>query len=368
MKSFLLGLAFIFCFVFAQAGVRPGSQKCGQDVLNNLKDRVINGELHPNVYFQQTQGCPNNIDENDDSFFDAAAKHFNVHPTNANDRANKKRTFYKNLRTAQGLNSKNSHATFGITHFTFIDPEEAKQDYFMKPMTPEDIPAGNLQRFGNSRRKRATTSVDLRNQNAVNPIKDQGNCGSCWSFATVATMEIAHFQKTGSLLVLAEQQLLNCDKYDNACNGGWVGNAYTYAENTGIAQNSTDPYVAEQENCTAPVGTAVGVQNYTQFMPNDTTSMMNALDQGYAVAISLNSSTSEFMYYTGGILTNADDCSGDGIDHAITVIGYDTANDTDYWIIRNSWGTWWGEEGYVRIKRGINYCNMEVYPFIVNTL
>ncbi|KAE9549193.1 hypothetical protein FO519_007588, partial [Halicephalobus sp. NKZ332] len=240
--------------------------------------------------------------------------------------------------------------------------------YLMKPTSVDDLPTGPTQRFGNNRRKRAITSVDLRTKNAVAPIRNQKSCGSCWSFATISTMETSNFKKTGKLLDLSEQQFINCDRNDKGCNGGWMETAYNYAKTTGIAQESTNPYQARQTTCTTPTGTTVKVASYTRLQSKDTTSMMNALNQGYSLAIAMRSGTREFMYYTGGILDDPTDCPDSSIDHAVVVVGYGTANNVPYWIIRNSWGTGWGESGYVRIKRGINYCNMESYPFFVNTV
>uniref|UniRef100_A0AC34Q3U1 Peptidase C1A papain C-terminal domain-containing protein n=1 Tax=Panagrolaimus sp. JU765 TaxID=591449 RepID=A0AC34Q3U1_9BILA len=176
-------------------------------------------------------------------------------------------------------------------------------------------------------------------------------------------METANFKKTGRLVDLSEQQLINCDTSDFGCNGGWFPNAYTYAKTKGLSSETTNPYKAAVGTCTTTSGTVVKVANYTQIKPRDTTSIKNALSQGYSVAAALEAGTYSFMYYTGGILSDAFDCSGDSIDHAIVIIGYGTANGIDYWIVRNTWGTSWGESGYVRIKRNINYCNLETYPF-----
>lgn len=146
-----------------------------------------------------------------------------------------------------------------------------------------------------------------------------------------------------------------------------MATAYTYAKTNGLPTESNTPYSAKSATCSTARGTTVKVSNYTQLAPKDTFSMMDAIDEGYSISIALKSGTYDFMYYNGGILDDADDCTDSTVDHAVVIVGYGTADGVPYWIVRNTWGTGWGESGYVRIKRGINYCNMEMFPFIVDT-
>ena len=180
-------------------------------------------------------------------------------------------------------------------------------------------------------------------------------------------METSHYQKTGKLLDLSEQQLISCDTKDSGCDGGWMATAYKYAKSNGIPLELTNPYKARDAVCSTTKGTTVEVLDYTQLSPKDTTSMMNVLDEGYSLSIALKSGTYDFMYYDGGILDDPYDCYDNTVDHAVVIVGYGTSGGIPYWIVRNTWGTDWGESGYVRIKRGINYCNMEMFPFFVDT-
>lgn len=147
-----------------------------------------------------------------------------------------------------------------------------------------------------------------------------------------------------------------------------MSSAYTFAKTNGIPQESTNTYQAKKGTCKSPTGTVVKVANYTQLKAKDTTSMMNALDQGYTLAVAMRAGISEVMYYRSGILDDATDCTDNTVDHGVNIVGYGTSNNIPYWIMRNSWGTSWGESGYARIKRGINYCNIESYPFFANVV
>ncbi|KAE9548792.1 hypothetical protein FO519_007993 [Halicephalobus sp. NKZ332] len=376
MRFLILGLALTLLFVFAQAGFSFGglkgtsddteSQDTRRQKIKSFKDQLKSRKMKPNDVLNQTKGSWKDL-QDDDTLLDAAADECNITINGDSDRAVKRRKFNKGLDSAQNLTNKHKNARFGITPFSFMDFDEFKQNYMMKPMSTDNLPVGTAEVAGKSRKKRAATSIDLRTQNAVAPIRNQGNCGGCWSFATATTMETAHFKKTGVLLDLAEQQFINCDKSDSGCNGGWMSTAYTYAKSAGVAQESTNPYKAKQATCTTPTGTTIKVSNYTQLKPKDTTSIINVLSQGYSLAVAMKSGTQEFMYYTGGILDDPTDCPDSTVDHAVAIVGYGTANGIDYWIVRNSWGTGWGEAGYVRVKRGINYCNIETYPFFVTT-
>ncbi|KAE9553848.1 hypothetical protein FO519_002936 [Halicephalobus sp. NKZ332] len=321
--------------------------------LSSYMEQLSNGQLDLNDFLQQIKGCWK-ILKDDDIFFNLSAQHFGVPIKNATDRDAVKKIFYQNLERIESLSDYDQEAAFGITFVTFMDSAEFIRTYLMKNILADELSLGE------------TENVQGNLTNAINPIVNQGQCGSCWSFATAVTMETSYYQKNKKLLKLSEQQFVNCDKQDSGCNGGWMSSAYTYAKGTGIAQQSTNPYVAKEQKCTAPAGTTVKVQSYTQLGAKNPNAIINALNNGYAVAIALDASTSQFMYYTGGILTNASVCSGNNMNHAVNIIGYGTANNTPYWIVRNSWGTGWGEKGYVRIKRGINYCSMEAAPFTVN--
>jgi len=370
MRFLFLGLACISLFIIAEAGFpfTFGSNRSGsfRERMDNIKRKLRNRNMTSNDALDEADGDWQEI-EDDDTLFEAAADEFEVPVKNSTEKSRRRNFFNRNLGRIQNLTNRHRNARFGINKFTFMDDDEAKS-YLMKPIPVTDLPNENPQRFGNNRRKRQATSVDLRSKKAVGAIRNQGSCGSCWSFATVNTMESAHFKRTGKLLDLSEQYFVNCDTLDNGCNGGWMSSAYTFARTNGIPEEKTNQYVAKKNTCKAATGTLVKVANYTQLYPRDTTSMMNALNQGYTLAVAMRAGTSEFMSYRSGILDDPTDCPDNSVDHGVNIVGYGTANNIPYWILRNSWGTSWGEAGYARIKRGINYCNIEYYPFFVSTM
>jgi C1A family cysteine protease len=202
-------------------------------------------------------------------------------------------------------------------------------------------------------------------------VRNQGSCGSCYSFAAVAALEGAYFVKTGSVLNFAEQQPLDCSgSYGNAgCGGGLMTNVYNYLKYYKMMQESSYRYVGYLQSC--KYNSAVGVFNtrgYVNLPANDPNALMNALVLGpVSVAVQANSYT--FQFYKSGIISST--ACGTSLNHGVTAVGYGTENGMGYWIVRNSWGPNWGEGGYFRVMRdmisgpgicGIN--KMNSYPLL----
>ncbi|KAE9548387.1 hypothetical protein FO519_008401 [Halicephalobus sp. NKZ332] len=370
MKLLFLNLILTLLFASTHAGLgdvfNSALGKLGlKNVVSDIRTGLKSGGMKIQDALEKSKG---KWTELTDELFDAALREFKVDVKDDHDKTQKKGFFKKNLAKAAELTGKSKNALFGITKFSFMELEEFRKKFMMKPMSVNAIPVGHAKKAGKNRRKRASSySVDLRKQGAVSPVRDQEDCGGCWSFATASTMETSHYQKTGKLLDLAEQQLINCDIKDHGCDGGWMGTAYTYAKSNGIPLESSNPYQARDSSCSSARGSTVKVLGYTQLSAKDTSSMMNAIDEGYSLSIALKSGTYDFMYYNGGILDDPYDCNDSTVDHAVVIVGYGTDSGIPYWIVRNTWGTGWGESGYVRIRRGINYCNMEMFPFFVDT-
>ncbi|KAE9547829.1 hypothetical protein FO519_008957 [Halicephalobus sp. NKZ332] len=368
----LLFLSFVLIFLVTSGDangisdtIKGALNKLGlRDVVHDVKEGLKNGKLKIHEALEKTKGKWTNLT---DELFDAGLSEFKVDFKDEEEKTRRKGFFRNSLTKAEELTKRSKNAIFGVTKFSFMELDEFKRKHMMKPRAVHEFPVGNHTKSGNNRAKRWTVSVDLRKQGAISPVRDQKDCGGCWSFATASTMETSHFRKTGRLVDLAEQQLINCDTKDSGCEGGWMGTAYTYAKTNGIPLEPSNPYHARDSSCATATGTTVKVLNYTQLRPKDTFSMMNVIDEGHSLSIGLKSGTHDFMYYTSGILDDAYDCDDDTVDHAVVIVGYGTADGVPYWIVRNTWGLEWGETGYVRIKRGINYCNMEMFPFYVET-
>jgi len=201
-------------------------------------------------------------------------------------------------------------------------------------------------------------SVDWITAGAVTPVKDQGQCGSCWAFSTVAAVEGWNFLKNGKLVSMSEQQLVDCSKdVCYGCQGGWPYKALEYVEKSGICSEADYKYTARDGQCKdstcTPVVAPGAITTYLNI--SNEADMLAAVAAG-PVSVLVEADRSAFQYYHSGIL---DDTScGTSIDHAITAVGYGTEGGKNYWNIKNSWGVSWGAKGYIRFVRDKNQCGI----------
>lgn len=200
-------------------------------------------------------------------------------------------------------------------------------------------------------------TVDWREHGFVTPVKNQGSCGSCWSFSTTGALEGQHFRATGELVSLSEQNLVDCStaEGDHGCSGGLMSDAFSYvAINGGINSEADYPYKAVKGNCTFDrtkvVATDVGYISIQSF--NETQLMQAVATQG-PVSVAIDALGSGFRFYKEGVYYNAD-CSPTALDHGVLVVGYGTDNGADYWLVKNSWGVGWGDVGYIKMARNRN--------------
>jgi KDEL-tailed cysteine endopeptidase len=197
-------------------------------------------------------------------------------------------------------------------------------------------------------------AFDWRQKGVVNPIKDQLQCGSCWSFSAVSVIESAYAIQNGKLLSLSEQELVDCDKEDYGCHGGYYTGAFHFSEQRGLCSERDYPYTGNDDKRCQRCNPIAFVKNYTMISGVD--DMLNALVNYGAIGVGIDAS--HLQFYRSGVITGV--CSRD-LNHAVTIEGYNK----DVWIVRNSWGTDWGEMGYFRIAMGKNECGIEGDSFYV---
>jgi len=202
------------------------------------------------------------------------------------------------------------------------------------------------------------TTVNWITKGAVTPVKDQGQCGSCWAFSSTGGTEGSWEVATGSLVSLSEQQLVDCSKQNSGCNGGLMDYAFSYYKGTSIASESSYPYTARDGSCKSSYTTAIpqgGVTGYTD-VGSSSSSLMSALNS-QPVSVAVEADQSAFQRYSGGIVTSG---CGTSLDHGVLAAGYDSAQ--GYFLVKNSWGASWGDAGYLKISTSGNVCGITSQP------
>jgi C1A family cysteine protease len=211
-------------------------------------------------------------------------------------------------------------------------------------------------------------SMDWRTENAVSPVKDQGQCGSCWSFSSTGAIEGVTAIASGSPAPsLSEQQLIDCESSNKGCKGGLQPNSFSFvAKNGGITTEDAYPYIQDIDDTAhkcASSGGAVTIRSYEELDEGDESGLLSAVGLLNPVAIDIDSGgDGNFMFYESGVFSSRK-CSSVNTDHAVLAVGYgtDAASGMDYWLVKNSWSAEWGLGGYFMIERGKNMCGVAAY-------
>jgi len=207
-------------------------------------------------------------------------------------------------------------------------------------------------------------AVDWVGAGAVTGIKNQGTCGSCWSFSTTGAIEGALKIATGKLVSLSEEDLVQCDTVDNGCQGGLMDNGFDFVQKHGIAAESAYPYTSGTGirglcNTSGEAATVAHISGHADVPAGDEASLLAAVAKG-PVSVAIEADKGAFQHYKSGVLDSL--FCGTKLDHGVLAVGYGTESGLfskkDYWKVKNSWGASWGESGFVRMVRGKNMCGI----------
>jgi C1A family cysteine protease len=274
--------------------------------------------------------------------------------------------YLDNKKYIEEKNRQNLSFTLGENNFADLTFEEFASKYLSHNIIRNKV-------FQNNNLKRVFLNggKDWRKEGKVSAVKNQGACGSCWAFSTIGSLESAYAIKDGQVQTFSEMELVDCSNSygNNGCNGGLMSNAFDYIKENQVGLSSDYPYRPVQGHCHADkTKTRVSIADYKSISPVDVDGLVSALNnQPVSVAIEVRR---DFQLYKGGIYTSDDSC-GEALNHGVVAVGYDSAENGDgYFIVKNSWGESWGEQGYVRmaIGSGSGTCGIandaDVYPVL----
>lgn len=271
--------------------------------------------------------------------------------------------FMKTEAAMEVLNSIQDSSVHG--HNFMSDWTEEERTRILGTFETEDLPMYGETHYASEGFEASNAgSVDWRQHGAVTGVKNQGQCGSCWSFSTTGAMEGAHKIASGNLLSLSEQQFVDCSTRNSGCNGGWPTRAFEYAESNPIELETNYRYTGRDGRCSYSKSKGeVSVRSYKNVSRNSSSALLSAIQQ-QPVSVVIAASSRAFQSYTSGVLSTG---CGTRTDHAVLAVGYGSQGGQQYYIVKNSWGTRWGDNGYIKIavESGAGVCGIQTgasYP------
>jgi len=270
-----------------------------------------------------------------------------------------------NVAKVSAHNAANQGWTMAVNKFADLTGEEFKSTYASGYRAQEKVSKNVDLALLRSNASALPTSVDWEAAGAVTPVKNQGQCGSCWAFSTTGSTEGAVFVSGKPLPVLSEQQLVDCSgsEGNQGCNGGLMDYGFQYIiNNKGIGSEASYPYTAKDGTC-KKVASVATIKSFKDVPTNSETALMTAIVQ-QPVSVAVEADQDSFQLYAGGVMTKA---CGTQLDHGVLAVGYGTQGTQDFYQVKNSWGADWGFKGYILLGRGAAFkaagqCGIQMDP------
>ncbi len=268
--------------------------------------------------------------------------------------------FVTNLRMIDERNNMEAKvggsAIHGVTKFSDLSQAEFESRYLLSDPSHK---TGNAIVDATERKLDTTAGLVDWTGKYTTKVKDQGYCGSCWAFSAAEQIESDSMRTLGTNWELSPEQIVQCDSTSYGCNGGWTEHAYDYVKKAGGLETNTEyPYSSYQGvtgKCSADTTKAVvTVVSYTTITGES--NMGSYVQTTGPLSVCLDASS--WNSYSSGIMS----VCGKSVDHCVQAVGVDTSGSNPYWKVRNSWGTSWGEAGFIRLAYGKNTCNIASYP------
>jgi len=301
--------------------------------------------------------------------FESWMKANNKHYDSLEEKMYRMRVFQDNVRMIAEMNKANDGTEYGINAFADRTMAELRKTYTSRSYarTMKGVKMNNVV-APPARLSELPTEFNWLDKGAVTSVKDQGNCGSCWAFGAVGTMEGQVFLHEGKLVDLSEQNLVDCDHEcqvfpggmgkmcDEGCDGGMEPNAFQYViKNGGVMMLEDYPYTGYEGSCKFDKNKAIGgFTNWTYVTVENEDDLRQYLYDNGPVSVGVHAD--EWFYYSSGVFDS--NCQTEN-DHAVLLTGWgETSDGVPYWIIKNSWGKSWGMKGYIHLIRGKNKCGI----------
>jgi cathepsin L len=276
--------------------------------------------------------------------------------------------YKKNLEFIEDHNRQNLGFVVAMNHFGDLTSEEFAA-FYLGTTKNVSMDTQYENAYEHNPMFELADSVDWRTKGAVTSIKNQGQCGSCWAFSTTGSTEGAWAIKKGKLVSLSEQNLVDCSKQNSGCNGGLMDAAFKYIiSNKGIDTEDSYKYTARGGTCKfSPSNIGATLTSFKDVSKGSESGLASALQSVGPVSVAIDASRSSFQFYHSGVYYEKT-CSSSQLDHGVLAVGYGTQSGSDYYIVKNSWGTSWGMSGYILMSRNKqNNCGIATaasYPIV----